>query len=148
MTDVFRAWQERVEKRIDASITCDLSKSIRDRWMSDSDISELLLDVSVHLWDEVIAHYWDELYEHNLEYADQSLSECEKINQAEKETLEDEDLVPYVVGLTLYVPQVGECFYCHTEKYDTYMYDHFADVMSSIDKMTKRYSELALQEEK
>lgn len=110
--------------------------------MDDFDISDDLLEASVRLWDEVQAHFWDEDFEANLAETDQSLPESERRGKAESMTACNEDYVPYIRGITVYIPAIDEHIYVHREISESMMVEHLNEVHQDVSRMLKTFWEI------
>lgn len=112
-----------MDKTIQKSMTYALTARIRKRILNDKEIQEMLYDVALEMWDEVLAHYDDQIEED-----------------------EQGEFVPFITGLTFWNEMDGEYMYLPLTDFGFDYLEHLNDVIGDATCLYDEYRRLRVAE--
>jgi len=113
-----------MEKRIDQSMRYKITKMLRDRLNNDPDMREMLYNISIELWDQMIDHYGDDMEQTNGIYD------------------EEGQFVPHIAGVTVWDEMKGEFLYVPLTTTEFDHLEHMNDVIGDTNAMLDMYHEI------
>ena len=114
-----------MDKTIQKSMTYALTARIRKRILNDKEIQQMLYEVALEMWDEVLAHYDDQIEED-----------------------EQGEFVPFITGLTFWNEMDGEYMYLPLTDYEFGYLEHLNDVIGDATGILEEYHRLRHAKEK